>query len=100
MDSLVAVLIVATPPDFFELVFVPAPRGEVKETVNPHQGLRATRVGGVRVVDSAVLEREGAHALLLRLGLVDVLVVVVGAVFLLLFGEGGAEVVFEVAAKG
>ena len=51
------------------------------------------------MVDSAVLQREDAHALLLRLGLVDMLVVVVGAVSLLLLGEGGSEVVPEVAAE-
>jgi hypothetical protein len=50
------------------------------------------------VVDRAVLEREDAYTLLLRLGLVDMLVVVVGAVSPLLLGEGGAEVVLEVAS--
>src|SRR5688572_4121021 len=91
----------AAPPRLGELevVLVPAPRGEVEELVGPHQGLDATGVGGVGVVDSAVLKREDAHTLLLRLGLIDMPEVVVGAVSPLLLGEGDAEVVVEVAPE-
>src|SRR5439155_18472070 len=63
------------------------------------QGLDATGVGGIGVVDNAVLERKGAYALLLRLGLVDMPEVVLGAVSPLLLGEGDAEVVVEVAPE-
>jgi hypothetical protein len=60
--------------------------------VGPHQGLDATRIGRVGMVDSAALRREDAHTPLLRLRLVDVSEVVVGAVSQLRLGEGGAEV--------
>src|SRR5262249_51746630 len=72
-SSALVVLVVAAPPRLGEIepVLVPAPRGEVEELVGPHQGLDATGVGGVGVVDSAVLEREDAHTLFLWLGLVD-----------------------------
>src|SRR5262245_53992363 len=61
--SALVVLVVAPPPCLEELepVLVPAPRGEVEELVGPHQGLDATGVGGVGVVDGAVLEREDTH---------------------------------------
>src|SRR5918993_1679711 len=100
-SSALVVLVVAAPPRLGELepVLVPAPRGEVEELVGPHQGLDATGVGGVGMVDSAVLEREDAHTLLLRLGLVGMPEVVVGAVPPLLLGEGDAEVVVEVAPE-
>jgi hypothetical protein len=65
-----------------------------------HRGGATTRwMTRVGVVDSAVLERKDAHTLLLRLGFVDVPEVVVGAVSPLLLGEGGAEVVVEVAPE-
>jgi len=51
------------------------------------------------VVHDPVLEREGAHSLSLRQGLVDVAEVVFGTVPLLLVGEGGTEVVLEIAAQ-
>src|SRR5262245_15453631 len=91
----------AAPPRLGELepVLVPAPRGEVEELVGPHQGLDATGVDGIGMVNSAVLEREDAHTLLLRLWLVDMPEVVVGAVSPLLLGEGDAEVVVEVAPE-
>src|SRR4051812_25356087 len=79
------VLVVPAPPRLrkLETVLVSAQRGEVEELVGPHQGLDAARVGGIGVVHCAVLKRKGAHSLLLRLGLVDVMEVVVGAIFLL-----------------
>ncbi len=91
----------AAPPRLgkFEAFLVSAPRGEVEELVGPHQRFGATGIGGVGVVDSAVLQRKDAHALLLRLGLIDMLIVVVGAVSLLFLGEGGSEVVPEVAPE-
>ena len=97
IGSVPAVFVMAAPPRLgkFEAVLVSAPRGEVEELVGPHQRFGATGIGGVGVVDSAVLQREDAHALLLRLGLVDMLIVVVGAVSLLFLGEGGSEVVPE-----
>src|SRR5258707_6575478 len=66
LGSALVVLVVAAPPRLGELepVLVPAPRGEVEELVGPHQDLDATGVGGVGVVDSAVLECEDAHTLL------------------------------------
>src|SRR5687768_9429971 len=82
-----------------EPFLVPAPRSEVEQAVCPHQRLDAAGVGGVGVMDRAVLEREDTHTLPLWLGLVDMPKVVVGTVSLLLFGEGGAEVVFEVAPE-
>ena len=93
------VFVVAAPPTFFEPVLVSAPRGEVEETVNPHEDLGSTVVGGVGVVDSTVLKCEDAHTLPLRPGLVDMSVVVVSAVSLLFLGEGGTEIVFEVAPE-
>jgi hypothetical protein len=94
----VLVLVMAAPPRL-EPVLVPAPRGEVEEALCPHQGLCAAVVGGVGVVDNAVLKREDAHTLPLRPGLVDVSIVVVGAISLLLLGEGGTEVESEIAPK-
>src|SRR5262245_23265831 len=101
LGSAPVVLVVAAPPRVggFEPLLVPPPRGEVEEVVGPHQSLDATGVGGVRVVNGAVLEREDTHALPLRLGLVDVPVVVIGAVSTLLLGEGDPEVVVEVAPE-
>src|SRR5262245_57665287 len=64
LGSALVVFIVAAPPRL-EPILVPAPRGEVEKLVGPHQGLGATGIGGVGVVDSAVLEREDAHTLLL-----------------------------------
>src|SRR5215213_9594167 len=46
-----------------------------------------------------VLEREGAHPLSLRQRMLDVAKVVLRAAPLLLLGEGGAEVVLEIAAE-
>ena len=51
------------------------------------------------MVDDPVHERERAHPRRLLAGIVDVAEVVFGAVALLLVGEGGAEVVLEVAAE-
>src|SRR5262245_61959856 len=95
------VLIVAAPPRLteLELVLIPAPRGEVENLVGAHQGLDATGVRGISVIDSAVLEREDTQTLPLRFGRVDMPEVVVGALGALLFGEGGAEVVVEVGAE-
>src|SRR5918994_5637513 len=95
------IFVMAAPPRLgkFEPVLVSAPRGEVEELVGPHQCFGATSIGGVGVVDSAVLQREDAHALFLRLVFVDMLIVVVSAAALLFLGEGDSEVVSEVAPE-
>src|SRR5438874_13619588 len=92
------VLVMAAPP-YLDPLLVPAPRSEVEEPVGRLQRFVAAGVGGVGVVDGAVLQREDAHTFLLRLGLVDMLIVVYGAISLLLLGEGGAEVVPETARE-
>ncbi len=101
LGSALLVLVVAAPPRLreFESVFVPAQRGDVEKLVGPHQRLDATGVGGVRVVDSAVLQREDARSLPLWIELVDMPEVVVCAVFSLLLGERRAEVVLEIAPE-
>src|SRR5262245_17869424 len=91
------VLVVPAPPGRRELqsVLVTAERRQVEDSVGPHQLLDAAAVRGVRVVNDAVLFREGAHSLALRLGLINVAEVVLASVPLLLVRESSAEVVPE-----
>src|SRR5262245_49945013 len=53
------VLVVAAPPD---ARLVASPGGAVEPLVHAPEAVQPARIGGIRVVDDAVLEREGAHA--------------------------------------
>src|SRR5262245_39304399 len=53
------VLVVAPPPD---AALVPSPGRAVEPLVHAPETVQAARVGGIRVVDDAVLADEGAHA--------------------------------------
>src|SRR5512133_4387274 len=55
----VVVLVMATPPG---AGLVAAERRPVEPLVHPPEPVEPARIGGVRVVDDAVLERERAHA--------------------------------------
>src|SRR5262245_32787507 len=55
-----ALIFIMPPPP--GTLLVAALRRAVEPLVHAPQAVDATRVGGVRVVDDAVLEREGAHA--------------------------------------
>src|SRR2546429_1752783 len=53
------VLVVATPPD---ARLVASLRGAVEPLVHAPEAVEPARIGGIAVVDGAVLEHEGAHA--------------------------------------
>src|SRR5437667_3781740 len=57
--GLAVVLVVAAPPD---AGLVASPRGAVEPLVHAPEGVQSARIGGIGVVDDAVLERERAHA--------------------------------------
>src|SRR5262249_56011647 len=60
----VRVLVVTAPPrPGVVRVLVAAERGDVEEPEGGHQPLNAARIGRVRVVDDAVLQRERAQPL-------------------------------------
>src|SRR4051812_9011508 len=123
-----SVLVVAAEPVQWRVVralLVPSARGAVEPLVHAPETVQPAGIGGVGVVDDAVLEREGAHARrLARVGgpvgpggggpvgerslgrglgrrheLHDAEVVLTGAGSLLLLGEADPEVVVEVAAE-
>ena len=77
-----------------------AQRRQVEDPEGSHQLLDSAVVRGVGVVNDPVLERENAHPLTLRHGLINVAEVVLTTVPLLLLREGGVEVVPEIAAEG
>jgi len=58
-NSLRYVLIVAAPPD---ARLVAPPGGAVKPLVHAPEDVQSARIGGIGVVDDAILERERAHA--------------------------------------
>jgi predicted dithiol-disulfide oxidoreductase (DUF899 family) len=93
------VFVVTVPPGPWGFL-VATQRRQVENPEGPHQLLDSAVVGGVGVVHDPVLECERAQPLSLRQGLINVAEVVLGAVSLLLLGEGGTEVVLEVAAEG
>src|SRR5262245_12511322 len=53
------VLFVASPPD---PLFVTSPGGTVKPLVHAPEAVQSARIGGIGVIDAAVLEHERAHA--------------------------------------
>src|SRR4029450_3416286 len=53
------VLVVAAPPD---AILVASPGGAVEPLVHAPEAVQAARIGGIGVVDDAVIERERAHA--------------------------------------
>src|SRR4051794_35983008 len=53
------ILVVAAPPD---TRLVASPGGAVEPLVHTPEGVQSARIGGVSVVDDAVLECERAHA--------------------------------------
>src|SRR2546426_3543333 len=53
------VLVVAAPPD---TGLVAPPGGAVEPLVHAPEAVHAARIGGIGVVNDAVLEHEGAHA--------------------------------------
>src|SRR5207302_812657 len=57
-----AVVFVAAAPPRASARLVASLRRPVEPLIHPPQAVEAARVGGVRVVDDAVLERERAHA--------------------------------------
>src|SRR5215475_14396129 len=57
--SALVVLVVAAPP---EARLVASPGGAVEPLVHTPEAVQSARIGGVGVVDAAVLERERAHA--------------------------------------
>src|SRR3989454_9888214 len=59
LRSALVVLIVAAPPD---ARLVAPPGGAVEPLVHAPEAVQSARIGGVGVVDDAVLERECAHA--------------------------------------
>src|SRR5438093_12008487 len=59
LRSALLVLVVAAPPD---PRLVAAPGGAVEPLVHAPEAVQSARIGGIRVVDDAVLERERAHA--------------------------------------
>src|SRR5207249_3313857 len=59
LRSALVVLVVAAPPD---ARLVASPGGAVEPLVHAPEAVQSARVGGIGVVDDAVLERERAHA--------------------------------------
>src|SRR5437667_11914397 len=59
LRSALVVLVVAAPPD---ARLVAAPGGAVEPLVHAPETVHSARIGGIGVVDHAVLERERAHA--------------------------------------
>src|SRR5438094_10290751 len=57
--SALVVLVVAAPPD---ARLVASPGGAVEPLVHAPEAVHSARIGGIGVVDDAVLERERAHA--------------------------------------
>src|SRR5207248_6040898 len=57
-----ALVFVAAAPPRASARLVASLRRPVEPLIHPPQAVEAARVGGVRVVDDAVLERERAHA--------------------------------------
>src|SRR5437667_8753996 len=57
--GLAVVLVVAAPPD---ARLVASPRGAVEPLVHAPEAVQSARIGGIGVVDVAVLERKRAHA--------------------------------------
>src|SRR5918996_311913 len=57
--SALLVLVVTAPPD---ARLVAPPGGAVEPLVHAPEAVQSARIGGIRVVDDAVLERERAHA--------------------------------------
>src|SRR5206468_1651334 len=117
--SSLVVLVVAAPPG---PRFVAPPRCAIEPLVHAPEAVQSARIGGIRVVDDAVLEREGAHARPFarvsgrvcsahgRVGsgplapafprrLAPVVVFDAPLALLLLFSEADAEVGVEVAAE-
>src|SRR5262245_19252128 len=58
-SDLAPVLVVAAPP---EARLVASPGGAVEPLVHAPEAVDSARVGGIGVVDNAILERERAHA--------------------------------------
>src|SRR5215468_2078081 len=59
LRSALVVLVVAAPPD---ARLVASPGGAVEPLVHAPEAIQSARIGGIGVVDDAVLEHERAHA--------------------------------------